>query len=121
MVTRETKPIKITQIANDDTRLEYELVGKVLDNVLILAGDKNYDLNEEGKDYSLDFNVGKKRKYKASLHVFKQYLDFKVIYIDDLTKAEAAKPYGLTPKEKMMMKELEGKDSEKKKSGKGRK
>lgn len=97
---------KFDQVGPDDKKLDFEMMGKILDNILILAEQDKKPLTE-GKDYTIEFEVGHKEKYKANLHVFKKYVQFTILYDRELTKLEArnSKNRAETPKVK---KEIEG-------------
>ena len=79
---------KFDQVGPDDKRLDFEMMGKILDNILIVA-EKDKKPLTEGKDYTIEFEVGHKEKYKANLHVFKKYIQFTILYDRELTKLEA--------------------------------
>ena len=97
---------KFDQIGPDDKRLDFEMMGKVLDNILILAEQDKKPLTE-GKDYTIGFDVGNKEKYKANIHVFKKYIQFTVLYERELTKQEAARGKGFTSQPPKVKKEIE--------------
>lgn len=97
---------KFDQVGPDDKRLDFEMMGKVLDNILILAEEDKKPLTE-GKDYTIGFDVGNKEKYKANLHVFKKYIQFTVIYERELTKQEVAKGKKFTSQPPKVKKEIE--------------
>ena len=79
---------KFDQVGPDDKKLDFEMMGKILDNILIVAEQDKKSLTE-GKDYTIEFEVGHKEKYKANLHVFKKYIQFTILYDRELTKLEA--------------------------------
>lgn len=79
---------KFDQVGPDDKKLDFEMMGKILDNILIVA-EKDKKPLTEGKDYTIEFEVGHKEKYKANLHVFKKYVQFTIFYERELTKLEA--------------------------------
>lgn len=79
---------KFDQVGPDDKKLDFEMMGKILDNILIVAEQDKKPLTE-GKDYTIEFEVGHKEKYKANLHVFKKYIQFTILYDRELTKLEA--------------------------------
>lgn len=79
---------KFDQVGPDDKRLDFEMMGKILDNILIVA-EKDKKPLTEGKDYTIEFEVGHKEKYKANIHVFKKYVQFTILYDRELTKLEA--------------------------------
>lgn len=79
---------KFDQVGPDDKKLDFEMMGRVLDNILIVAEQDNKQLTE-GKDYTIEFDAACKAKYTANLHVFKKYIQFTVTYVRDLTKLES--------------------------------
>lgn len=97
---------KFDQIGPNDKRLDFEMLGKVLDNILILVEEDKKPLTE-GKDYMIGFDVGNKEKYKANLHVFKKYIQFTVIYERELTKQETAKGKKFTSQPPKVKKEID--------------
>ena len=97
---------KFDQVGPDDKRLDFEMMGKVLDNILIIAEQDKKPLTE-GKDYTIAFDIGNKEKYKANLHVFKKYVQFTVLYERELTKQEIAKGKKFTSQPPKVKKEIE--------------
>lgn len=97
---------KFDQVGPDDKKLDFEMMGRILDNILIVA-EKDKKPLTEGKDYTIEFEVGHKEKYKANIHVFKKYVQFTVLYDRELTKLEVrnSKNRAEAPKVK---KEIEG-------------
>ena len=78
---------KFDQVGPDDKKLDFEMMGRVLDNILIVAEQDKKPLTE-GKDYTIEFDAARKAKYSANIHVFKKYIQFTVTYVRDLTKKE---------------------------------
>lgn len=78
---------KFVQDSPEDKLLDFEMMGKILDNILIVA-DKDKKPMSEGRDYSIEFEVGHMNKYTAHIHVYKQYIQFKVSHVSELTKKE---------------------------------
>ena len=97
---------KFDQVGPIDKRLDFEMLGKILDNILIVAEQDKKPLTE-GKDYTIEFSVGNKEKYKANLHVFKKYVQFTVLYERELTKQEIAKGKKFTNQPPKVKKEIE--------------
>ena len=97
---------KFDQIVPDDKKLDFEMMGKILDNILIVAEEDKKPLTE-GKDYTIEFSVGNKEKYKANIHVFKKYVQFTILYDRELTKQEIAKGKQFTSQPPKVKKEIE--------------
>ena len=97
---------KFNQVGPDDKRLDFEMMGKVLDNILIVAEQDKKPLTE-GKDYTIEFSVGNKEMYEANIHVFKKYVQFTILYKRELTKQEIAKGKMFTEKPPKVKKEIE--------------
>lgn len=98
---------KFDQVGPDDKKLDFEMMGKILDNILIVAEQDKKPLTE-GKDYTIEFSVGNKEMYKANLHVFKKYIQFTILYERELTKQEVAKGKKFTNQPPKVKKEIEG-------------
>lgn len=99
------KPIKITISTPDGLAPEYELIGKLIDNIIVMADSQKLSLDEVGKIYSCEFVVGKKNKYKADFLIEKTMYHLKIGYIKELTKFEASRSFAVPPKEKAMVEE----------------
>ena len=97
---------KFDQVGPDDKKLDFEMMGKILDNILIVAEQDKKPL-AEGKDYTIEFSVGNKEMYKANIHVFKKYIQFTILYERELTKQEIAKGKKFTAKPPKVKKEIE--------------
>ena len=101
------KPIKITIDAPSGLEPDFETVGKLIDNIIVMANNQKLSLLEEGKDFSCEFIIGKKSKYRASFRVMKTLYVLTISYLRELNHKEATRSYAITPKEKMMVKEAE--------------
>lgn len=99
------KPIKITINVPDGLAPEYELIGKLIDNIIVMADSQKLSLDEVGKNYSCEFVVGKKNKYKADFLIEKTMYHLKIGYVKELTKLEASRSFAVPPKEKAMVEE----------------
>lgn len=98
--------VKFDQVGPDDKRLDFEMMGKILDNILIVAEQDKKPLTE-GKDYTIELSVGNKEMYKANIHVFKKYIQFTILYDRELTKQEIAKGKKFTNQPPKVKKEIE--------------
>lgn len=81
-------PIKVTQLVDDKYLMDYSVIGKLIDNTLILAKEYKYDLETDGKTYMLSFTYDA-HIYNMNIHVFKKYLDLKIVYdceVSDMKK-----------------------------------
>lgn len=122
------KPVKIT-VKNPlaDVNIDYELVGKILDNFIIMAeerkeGTKIDDINF---DCTITFSIGKINEYAARLRCSKTFYIFDIRYLREIPKKEIKTAYPTLPKDrkkleeaKRQAEEAEGKDSTKKKCSK---
>ena len=98
---------KFDQVGPDDKKLDFEMMGKVLDNILIVAENDKKFLTE-GKDYTIAFEVGHKDAYKANLHVYKKYIQFTVLWEKELNNLEISnsKKRNDAPKAKKQMEQI---------------
>lgn len=114
------KPIKITlDVPNNKGEVDYELIGKVFDNILIVATDKGKDIITEGGDYTTRFAIGKTWEYVARLRVLKSYYDLNISYLRDIPKNEAKSIKSILPKDKKKAEAMQKiYEENKKKSGK---
>lgn len=101
------KPVKINIKTPTGLEPDFETIGKVIDNIIILANKQKTDLTEVGKEFSCDFVIGKKNKYVAKFGVGKTQYNLTIEYLKELTKFEASRPFAVPPKEKAMAKEAE--------------
>lgn len=102
-----TKPIKINIKVPEGLEPEYEIIGRLIDNIIVMAKNQKTDLTIEGKLYTCEFIIGKKEKYKAELKVGKTLYTLTISHIKALNKKESTRSYAITPKEKLMIKEAE--------------
>lgn len=102
------KPVKIIMVGiPSGCEPDYETVGKLIDNIIIMSVNQKLDLHKEGKLYHCEFVVGKKYKFNADFKVMKTMYLLVISYIKELTKFEATRAFAVPPKEKMMIKEAE--------------
>ena len=101
------KPVEIVINTPDTIKPDYETMGKLIDNIVILAKQDEKPLDVVGKEYSIEFVVGKKNKFKATFKCMKTKYSLLVEHIKELTKKEATRPFAVTPKEKILAKEAE--------------
>lgn len=99
------KPVKINIKVPSGLEPDFETIGKLIDNIIILANKQKTDLTEVGKEFSCDFVVGKKNKYVAKFGVGKSQYNLTIEYIKELTKLEASRAFAVPPKEKAMVEE----------------
>lgn len=99
------KPVKINIKVPSGLEPDFETIGKLIDNIIILANKQKTDLTEVGKEFSCDFVIGKKNKYVAKFGVGKLQYNLTIEYIKELTKLEASKAFAVPPKEKAMVEE----------------
>lgn len=102
------KPVKIVMVdMPEGMQPDYETIGKILDNIIIMAYNQKLPLDKEGKLYHCEFVVGKKTKFNADFKIMKTQYLLVISYAKELTKYEASRAFAVTPKEKMLMKEAE--------------
>ena len=99
------KPVKINIKVPSGLEPDFETIGKLIDNIIILANKQKTDLTEVGKEFSCDFVIGKKNKYVAKFGVGKSQYNLTIEYLKELTKLEASKAFAVPPKEKAMVEE----------------
>lgn len=99
------KPVKINIKTPSGLEPDFETIGKLIDNIIILANNQKTDLTEVGKEFSCDFVIGKKNKYVAKFGVGKMQYNLTIEYLKELTKFEASRSFAVPPKEKAMMEE----------------
>lgn len=101
------KPIKIILNVPSGLEIDYETIGKLIDNIIILCQQDKKPLDDTaiGHNYSCEFVVGKKNKYRAELLIGKGLYTLRISYIKVLTQYEASRAFALPPKEKAMIKE----------------
>lgn len=108
------KPLsfKFTLESPIDKKIDYEVMGNALDNILLKAKELNMPLDVEGKIYTVDFSVGSKNKYTATLVVHKTYIDYRVVYKGEMSDKEArslrqvSNPNYISPKEREYFKSV---------------
>lgn len=110
--TNKPLSFKFTLDAPIDKVIDYEIMGGALDNILLKAKELKMPLDVEGKVYTVDFSVGYKNKYTATLVVHKTYIDFRVVYKSEMSDKEAkslrqvSNPNYMNPKEKEYFKNV---------------
>ena len=104
------KPVKINIVNTDGkTAVDYELAGKILDNMILEAQEHKSDLVTEGGDFTIGFSIGKKYEYSANLRILKSYITFDIKYLRDIPKSDVKKIKGMLPKDKKLVEEAEAK------------
>lgn len=102
------KPVKIIMVnIPSGCEPDYETVGKLLDNIIVMSVNQKLDLHKEGKLYHCEFVVGKKNKFNADFKIMKTMYLLVISYIKELTKYESTRAFAIPPKEKMLIKEAE--------------
>lgn len=103
------RPIKITQKVPDDKLMDYETIGKVIDNMIIMAGDAKKPLDKVGAEYKITFDVGCINNYSATMTILKTYVTLTISYLDtnsaEVSKRKSSKRRTLTPKERKVLKD----------------
>lgn len=105
-------PFKFILESPIDKKIDYEIMGGALDNILLKAKELKMPLDVEGKVYTVDFSVGYKNKYTATLVVHKTYIDFRVVYKGEMSDKEVrslrkvSNPNYISPKEKEYFKSV---------------
>ena len=78
--TNKPLSFKFTLESPIDKKIDYEVMGNALDNILLKAKELNMPLDVEGKIYTVDFSVGSKNKYIGSAD-FRLALTFRQDYL----------------------------------------
>lgn len=98
------KPVKI-KIINPEGKapVDYEMVGKVLDNFVLQAQIEEVDLTEPGVRY-FTFCVGRSYEYYIGIETKKNHYNVLVEYIRDITGKDKNKvSRKAMPKEQLLM------------------
>ena len=98
------KPVKI-KIINPEGKapVDYEMVGKVLDNFLLQAEIENVNLEEPGVRY-FKFCVGRSYEYYIGIETRKNHYNVLVEYIRDITGKDKNKvSRKAMPKEQLLI------------------
>lgn len=74
-------PIKIVQLVDDEYWLDYEVIGSMLDAMFLSTKNIEEMISEEGKTYVGAFTTNC-HSYSVSLHVFKKYLEVRIVLND---------------------------------------
>lgn len=110
------KPIKIA-LRNPikDVPLDYELAGKVLDNVIVMAENQGFDITDPKFDKFLTISIGKKHEYGVRLWQTKTAYMFEIGYIREIPAAEIPAKNKVLPKDKKRMDEIKAEEKKRKK------
>lgn len=111
------KPIKI-HINNPikDVPLDYELAGKVLDNVIVMAENQGFDITDPKFDKFLTISIGKAHEYGVRLWQTKTAYMFEIGYMREIPKEEQAKKNKILPKDKKRVDEIKAEEKKRKKA-----
>ena len=110
------KPVKIA-INNPikDVVLDYELAGKVLDNIIVMAENQGFDITEQSFDKFLTISIGKSHEYGVRLWQTKTAYMFEIGYIREIPPEEIPKKNKMLPKDKKRVDELKAEEKKRKK------
>lgn len=111
------KPIKI-HINNPikDVPLDYELAGKVLDNVIVMAENQGFDITDLKFDKFLTISIGREHEYGVRLWQTKTSYMFEIGYMRQIPKEEQAKKNKMLPKDKKRVDEIKAEEKKRKKA-----
>lgn len=111
------KPIKI-HINNPkkEVPLDYELAGKILDNVLVMAENQGFDITDLKFDKSITFSIGRGFEYNARLWQTKTAYMFEIGYMREIPKAEQVTKNKVLPKDKKRIDEMKAEEKKRKKA-----
>ena len=111
------KPIKIA-INNPikDVPLDYEMAGKVLDNVLVMAENQGFDITDLKFDKFLTISIGKKHEYGVRLWQTKTAYMFEIGYMREIPDEEIPKGNKALPKDKKRIDEIKAEEKKRKKA-----
>lgn len=93
-----------------DVPLDYEMAGKILDNLLIMAENQGFDINDPKFDKTLTFAVGKVHEYMARLWQTKTAFMFEIGYLREIPKDEQIKKPKELPKDKKFYDDLKAQE-----------
>lgn len=111
------KPVKIT-LRNPikDVPLDYEMAGKVLDNVIVMAENQGFDITDPKFDKFLTISIGKSHEYGVRLWQTKTAYMFEIGYIRELQADEIPKKNKVLPKDKKRIDEIKAAEKKRKKA-----
>lgn len=111
------KPVKI-YLNNPikDVPLDYELAGKVLDNVIVMAENQGFDITDPKFDKFLTISIGKAHEYGVRLWQTKTAYMFEIGYMRQIPKEEQAKKNKILPKDKKRVDEIKAEEKKRKKA-----
>lgn len=111
------KPIKIAiNNPKKDVPLDYEMAGKVLDNVIVMAENQGFDITEPSFDKFLTISIGKSHEYGVRLWQTKLAYMFEIGYIREIPEEEQAKKNKVLPKDKKRIDEIKAEEKKRKKA-----
>lgn len=110
------KPIKIyINNPKKEVPLDYELAGKILDNVLVMAENQGFDITDLKFDRSITFSIGRSFEYNARLWQTKTAYMFEIGYMREIPKAEQVTKNKVLPKDKKRIDEIKAEEKKRKK------
>ena len=103
------KPVKV-MIYNPikEITVDYELAGKVLDNIIVLLEEEKWEYGKKNLNRALRFTIGMEYEFSANLSETKRHFALNIYYLKQLSGDE--KKYisrGVLPKDKKKVKEIE--------------
>ena len=111
------KPVQITiNNPKKDVPLDYELAGKVLDNVIVMAENQGFDITDPKFDKFLTISIGKKHEYGVRLWQTKIAYMFEIGYIREIPAAEITKGNKVLPKDRKRIDEIKAEEKKRKKA-----
>ena len=111
------KPVKIgINNPKKDVPLDYEMAGKVLDNVIVMAENQGFDITDPKFDKFLTISIGKKHEYGVRLWQTKTAYMFEIGYIRELPAADIPNKNKVLPKDKKRIDEIKAEEKKRKKA-----
>lgn len=111
------KPVKF--VLNNpikDVPLDYEMAGKVLDNLIVMAENQGCDIEDPSFDKFLTFSIGKEHEYGARLWHTKIQYTLEIGYMRRLPTAEQPKMAKILPKDRKRLDAIKAEEKAKKKA-----
>lgn len=111
------KPVKI--YLNNPIKsvpLDYEMAGKVLDNVIVMAENQGFDITDPKFDKFLTISIGRAHEYGVRLWQTKSAYMFEIGYMRQIPIEEQAKKNKMLPKDKKRVDEIKAEEKKRKKA-----
>lgn len=103
------KPVRI-MIYNPikEITVDYELAGKVLDNIIVLLEEEKWEYGKKNLNRALRFTIGMEYEFSANLSETKRHFALNIYYLKQLSGDEKRRiSRAVLPKDKKKVKEIE--------------